>query len=91
MVSAFAYRLADVLPKHWGGPVGGAEVAEQLAGKKLSHDSLLLILGNAGVLSQLTASALRSADLRQIQIQIQHSPRYCPSGLMFLPLYTVQF
>ncbi|BDA43944.1 Nuclear pore complex protein NUP133 [Coccomyxa sp. Obi] len=58
-VAKYSSRLADVLPKHWGGPVGGAEVAEQLATKKLSHDSLLLILGDAGVLSQLAAPALR--------------------------------
>ena len=53
-----------MLPKHWGGPVGGGEVAEQLASKKLSHDSLLLILGDAGILSQLAPPALRFAHLR---------------------------
>ena len=50
-----------MLPKHWGGPVGGAEVAEQLANKKLSHDSLLMILGDAGVLPQLSSPTLRCA------------------------------
>lgn len=48
-----------MLPKHWGGPVGGAEVAEQLASKKLTHDSLLMILGDAGVLPQLASPTLR--------------------------------
>lgn len=51
-----------MLPKHWGGPVGGAEVAEQLAAKKLSHNSLLAILADAGVLPQLAAPVLRCAD-----------------------------
>ncbi len=48
-----------MLPKHWGEPVGGGEVAEQLAAKQLSHNSLLLILGAAGVLQQLPPPVLR--------------------------------
>ena len=48
-----------MLPKHWGEPVGGGEVGEQLAAKQLSHNSLLLILSQAGVLPQLPAPVLR--------------------------------
>ena len=48
-----------MLPKHWGEPVGGGEVAEQLAAKQLSHNSLLLILSAAGVLQQLPPPILR--------------------------------
>ena len=54
-------RIADMLPKHWGEPVGGGEVAEQLAAKQLSHNSLLLILSAAGVLQQLPPPVLRCA------------------------------
>lgn len=48
-----------MLPKHWGEPLGGGEVAEQLAAKQLSHNSLLLILSSAGVLQQLPPPVLR--------------------------------
>ncbi len=48
-----------MLPKHWGEPVGGGEVGEQLAAKQLSHNSLLLILSQAGILPQLPAPLLR--------------------------------
>ena len=48
-----------MLPKHWGEPVGGGEVGEQLAAKQLSHNSLLLILSQAGILPQLPAPVLR--------------------------------
>ena len=52
-------RIADMLPKHWGEPVGGGEAGEQLAAKQLSHNSLLLILSQAGILPQLLAPVLR--------------------------------
>ena len=48
-----------MLPKHWGEPVGGGEVGEQLAAKQLSHNSLLLILSTAGALQQLPPPVLR--------------------------------
>ena len=48
-----------MLPKHWGEPVGGGEVAEQLAAKQLTHNSLLLILSAAGILQQLPPLVLR--------------------------------
>jgi len=48
-----------MLPKHWGEPVGGGEVAEQLAAKTISHNSLLHILSAAGILQQLPSPVLR--------------------------------
>ena len=48
-----------MLPKHWGEPVGGGKVAEQLAAKQLSHNSLLAILSAAGVLQQPPPPVLR--------------------------------
>ncbi len=53
------FRIADMLPKHWGEPVGGGEVGEQLAAKLLSHNSLLLVLSAAGALQQLPPPVLR--------------------------------
>ena len=50
-----------MLPKHWGEPVGGGEVAEQLAAKQLNHNSFLLILSSAGILQQLPPLILRCA------------------------------
>lgn len=57
--------MADVLPKHWGGPAGGGEVAEQLEGKQVGHNGLLRALGDAGVLAQLEPLALRCACMHQ--------------------------
>lgn len=48
-----------MLPKHWGEPLGGGEVGEQLAAKQLSHNSLLLILSAAGALQLLPPPVLR--------------------------------
>lgn len=48
-----------MLPKHWGEPVGGGEVAEQLAAKTISHNTLLRILSDAGILQQLPSPILR--------------------------------
>ena len=48
-----------MLPKHWAGAGGGAEVSEQLAAKQAGHNSLLLILGEAGILPQLSPTTLR--------------------------------
>jgi hypothetical protein len=47
------------LPKHWGGPVGGGEVAEQLAAKQLNHNTLLMVLGDAGILPSLPPPTIR--------------------------------
>lgn len=58
-------RIADVLPKHWAGAGGGGEVSEQLAAKQASHNSLLLILGEAGILPQLSPTTLRCVPLSQ--------------------------
>ena len=50
-----------MLPKHWGGPAGGGEVAEQLEGKQAGHNGLVRALGDAGALAQLEPLALRCA------------------------------
>lgn len=71
-----------MLPKHWGEPVGGGEVGEQLAAKQLSHNSLLLTLSQAGILQQLPPPVLRcltppllDAAVRQSQCLISPLPR----------------
>jgi hypothetical protein len=51
-------RVADTLPKHWGGR-GPAAIPEQLSAKANSAAVLLDTLQHAGVLDQLPPVALR--------------------------------
>lgn len=55
-----------MLPKHWGGPVGGGEVAEQLAAKQLNHNTLLMVLGDAGILANLPSTTLRYSAIPRV-------------------------
>ena len=70
-----------MLPKHWGEPVGGGEVAEQLAAKTISHNSLLHILSAAGILQQLPSPVLRCL-LHLPEILASSKPRHSARGVV---------
>ena len=80
-----------MLPKHWGGQAGGSEVAEQLAAKAQKHRSLLLTLGDAGVLPRLASPALRCCLLHCPLMPSPRSPssHACHVGFSLLyPAFT---
>ena len=60
-------RLADALPKHWGGAAGTGAVSEQLQGKLRRQNTLLQILSSAGCLAPLPPGALRCAFCSESQ------------------------
>ena len=51
-------RLVDMLPKHWGGAVTGAKLSQHLREKQASHSRLLTLISQAGISSEVPASAL---------------------------------
>ncbi|KAK9808624.1 hypothetical protein WJX72_000762 [[Myrmecia] bisecta] len=59
-ITAYSKRLVDTLPKHWGGAASSAAITDQLAQKRLLHNSLLHTLAQSGSLARLAPATLRA-------------------------------